>query len=253
LANPWVLGIGGSLVATGIAWLIRTLLGRRKKQAAAAPVQQDVSPVMTQTFQPIVNIHPSISLEPPPTPRRAGLDTDEPPSRLPRFEFKGSREKPVYISPDALSGITDPHDAKEWEKSIKALLLRFENTSSGGANARAMDVIAKMSFRSLNGVTEQSIDYGVWLNSPCDCTDMDVGDTRELVIICVSDGTLSSFDDRRQGSHTFHSEWSWLDERPVDGLEAVEIRIIDRRTGASQEFALRIGYDGGHFNCGGLN
>jgi hypothetical protein len=138
---------------------------------------------------------------------------------------------------------------EEFNHSIRALVLRFENAPDDGTTARAIDVIAKLLFRSSSGVTEQAVDYGVWVNSPCNCTDMDVGDTRELVLICAMEGKLLTFDDRREANHSFYSEWSWLHSRPVDGLESVEIRLIDQRTGATRTFTFRILYDGSHFNC----
>ena len=78
---------------------------------------------------------------------------------------------------------------------------------------------------------------------------MEVGDTRELVLICVKDTGLVSFEDRREGNHKFDARWTWLDDRAVDGLESVEIRLIDRKTRIAATFKLRIWYQGGHFNC----
>jgi hypothetical protein len=76
---------------------------------------------------------------------------------------------------------------------------------------------------------------------------MDVGDTREFVLICVMDNGLVSFEDRREDNYNFDSKWMWLDERPVDGLESVEIRLIDRKTKVAKTFMFRVWYDGGHF------
>jgi hypothetical protein len=56
--NPWVVGIGGSLVAAFIWMVWKRLLGSRKKRNSGVTVQQTASPVMTQNFQPTINIHP---------------------------------------------------------------------------------------------------------------------------------------------------------------------------------------------------
>jgi hypothetical protein len=69
-SNAWVIGIGGSLVAAGIVWLGRRLYWRKQKSRKGAiegvqgnTVQQNanVSPVMTQNFQPTINIHPTVA------------------------------------------------------------------------------------------------------------------------------------------------------------------------------------------------
>lgn len=138
---------------------------------------------MAQAFQPTINIHAipeSIHVAQQPNL----LSEQKAPAAAPRFEYKGAREKDLFISPYARSGISDPHDSDERAHSLQCLILRFENTVHANA-ARAIEVIAQISFRSADTVREQSIGYGVWVNSPCNCTDMDVGDTRELVLICV--------------------------------------------------------------------
>jgi hypothetical protein len=233
--QQWVLGVGASLIAALMGWLWKKLWKSPKQQPENTRMHRTASPTIAQHFQPTINIH---AAEP---PQKKDLLKTGNPIVFPRFEFKGTREKQVFISPYARRGITDPHDDEETEKSVQALVLRFENVSRDGIAKRAMDVVAKMSFRSANGVTEQAVDYGIWLNSPCNCTDMEVGDTRELVLICVMDGKLFSFDDRRELNHDFQSPWSWLDDnRIVDGLENVEVRLIDRRVGATQTFKFRI-------------
>ena len=246
--EQWALGIGCSLAAA----LIVFALGRirwNKRGIPRGAAKQIASPAMTQTFQPTINIYPPIAdagATPQATQKRSEV---EPTSSLPNFEYKGSMEKRVFINPEASCGISDPHNSEEREKSLQGFVLRFENTPNGNT-ARALDLIAKVSFQCSTSAREQSFGYGVWLNSPCNATGMDVGDTRELVLICVIDGGLFSFDDRREGNHDFHSEWSWLDARPVDSLESVRIRLIDKITGAVGTFSFRIWYEGGHFNVG---
>jgi len=243
--QQWALGIGGSLGAACIVWLCTRLFGNRKRIGSSATVQ---SPILTQNFQPVINVHTSVvgSVEP---VKQKLKDRDEG-SRtkpLPHFQYRGHREKPVFINPYARFGIHDPRDSKEIEGATEALVLRFENEPRGTMTARAMDVVAKISFRSSRGNREE-IDYGIWLNSPCDCTDMEVGDTRELMLIAVMDGKLSGFDDRREENHDYDSEWSWLADREIDDLASVEVRLIDRRTAATRKFSFQIKYDGKHFD-----
>jgi len=245
--QQWALAIGGSIAAAGIIWLCTKLFGKRKEADAGVTVRQNASPTVTQTFQPTINIHSPVASSTEPVRReqqkRAG---GSPAKSLPHFEYRGYREKAVFISPDARSGIHDPRDSNEIERAIEALVLRFENEPQGTISARAMDVVAKISFQSSSGFREE-IDYGIWLNSPCECTDMDAGDTRELLLIAVMDGKLFGFDDRRETNHDYDPEWSWLADRHVNDLESVEIRLVDRHTAATRKFTLEIHYDGEHF------
>ena len=94
---------------------------------------------MTQTFQPIINIHSSVASSVEPVSReQPKRDGSSPAKPVPNFEYRGHREKAVFISPYALSGIHDPHGLQESEHATEALVLRFENEPRGTMTARAM-------------------------------------------------------------------------------------------------------------------
>ena len=176
--QQWALGIGCGLATALLLWFGKKLFFPKRGvgHSTAHTIQQNASPVMTQNFNPVINVHP---------PEAAAVKTAVQNTKAiaaPHFEYKGCRERPVLISPHARCGITKPRDSEEQENSNQALVFMFENVPSEGRDTRALDVVAKLSFRSADHVTEQAIDYGVWLNSPANCTDMDVGDTRELLI-----------------------------------------------------------------------
>jgi hypothetical protein len=262
VSNPWAVTIVGGIAVLFVGWIFKRLFFVKELERAIATVQQTVSPSVTQNFQPTINVHTArgdTQVLPQTPEHRKSTSEDKTAAPVPRFEYKGPREKTVYINPYARYGITDPRNDEEFKSANTALCLRFENVPDSGAASRALDVIAKVSFRSANGAREQAFDYGVWLNSPCNSTDMEVGDTRELVLICVMDTGLVSFEDRREGTaasnamgaldHKFDARWTWLDDRAVDGLESVEIKLIDRKTRIAATFKLRIWYQGGHFNC----
>ena len=66
--QQWALAIGGSLAAALIVWLCKRLLwsGRKSQKVVSEAVQQtnvqqNASPVMTQNFQPTINIHPAVA------------------------------------------------------------------------------------------------------------------------------------------------------------------------------------------------
>ena len=237
----WVLGVGGSLVAAFIIWLLRRLFGSDQKTDGVT-VEQNASPTINVpiTINGLSNTE-SYNLAATAVPKKLGN-----PKRGPHFVYKGYRVKPVFINSYAQHGITDPHDTSEYERAIQALIFRFENAPHD-IGARAINVIAKILFRSVKGTSEEAVGYGVWLNSPCNCTEMEIGDTRELVLICQLEDKLLSIDDRRESNHHFHSEWSWMDTRPVDGLEIAEIRLIETQSGATKTFNFHIGCTDGGF------
>lgn len=167
----------------------------------------------------------------------------------PNLQYVTSKEKPVFVSPLSRDGVCDPRNQEEHKKALQALILKFENrVLTGRKITSAMNVIAKVRFRSKDGVTERVIDYGVWLNSPCNSTGMDAGDTRELVLMCtMDDGSLITFEDRREGNHQFYDQWSYIEESVVDDLETVEVTLVDKNTQATLVRRLRIWRDGARF------
>jgi len=163
----------------------------------------------------------------------------------PNLEFVGSREKWVFISPFASEGICDPRTADEGDKSVQALVLKFENKVLPDRKiGRALNVIAKIRFLSKERATERQINYGVWLNSPCNSTDIGIGDTCELVLVCVVKNQLISFEDRRTEGHSFRSHFSYIDYASVEELEYVEITLIDKNTQATLQRSFRLWRDG---------
>ena len=68
--QQWALGIGCSLAAALLIWLCTKLFGHRKGTESMATIQQTASPVMTQNFQPTINIHTAGAgaATPPPDP-----------------------------------------------------------------------------------------------------------------------------------------------------------------------------------------
>jgi hypothetical protein len=165
----------------------------------------------------------------------------------PNLEYAGSREKRVFVSPLAQDGICDPRTSEEHENSLQALILKFENkVLSDRKIARAMNVIAKVRFESPDRIRQRAIDYGVWLNSPCNSTDIGIGDTCELVLMCVMDGNLVTFGDRRSDNR-FHSGFSYIDDGDVDDMEMVEVALIDQHAQATLNCKLRVWRQGASF------
>jgi pyrimidine deaminase RibD-like protein len=166
----------------------------------------------------------------------------------PNLQYVTSKEKRVFVSRFAFAGISDPRDQKEREKSLQALVLKFENRPLANRQiARASNVIAQIRFKSTDGTRQRVIDYGVWLNSSRNSTDMEVGDTRELVLISVMDGKLVAFEDRREENHSFHDEFSYIEDGDVSGLEMVEVTLIDKKTQTTLNCKFRVWREGARF------
>jgi len=166
----------------------------------------------------------------------------------PNLVFAGSKQKRIFVSPFSRDGIHDPRSQDEREKSQVALVFKFENRSLEERKiARALNVIAKIRFKSQDGRRERIVDYGVWLNSPCNCTEIGIGDTCELVLMCDIDGEFVTFEDRRTTNHQFHDEFSYLDYGNVDGLEIVEIVLVEQNTQATLTRKFKVSRHGNSF------
>jgi hypothetical protein len=76
VANPWVVGIGGSLVAAGIGWMLTRLFGTREAKKIPVTIQQNASPVLTQAFNPTITFHPTVILPTVDDPSLAGKQAD---------------------------------------------------------------------------------------------------------------------------------------------------------------------------------
>lgn len=169
-------------------------------------------------------------------------------AKSPNLEYVGSRERRVFISPDARQGICDPQTSEERDKSLQALVLKLENKILPGRNiTRARNVIAKIRFQSEDGVTQRLIDYGVWLNSASNTDDFGIGDTRELVLLCAMDGSLLTFEDKRVDGDRYMPGFGWFEDSNVDGLGMVEVTVIDRETQHVLNVKLKVWLDGNRF------
>lgn len=193
---------------------------------------------------PVFNVNVG---HPPSAPTPAKPPKTERP--VPNLVYAGGKRKSVFISPSQTEGICDPKTEDQRENSVEAFILKFENrTRSDRKIGRALNVIAKLKFRHKNGATERDIDYGVWLNSPCNSTDIGIGDTRELVLFCVLDNRLVSFEDRRSANLFFGSEgFTYIQNGDVEDYDRVDITLIEQNSQASLSIKLRVWREGASF------
>ncbi len=147
----------------------------------------------------------------------------------PNLIYVGPREKFVYQSPFPTEGVYEPRKDEERTNAIFALVMRFTNQPIPDSTVGQADsVVATISFKSADKVTEQRIDYAVWLNSSGTSTSFDVGDTRELVVVVVSPNeTLAALEDGRTDNIGYDA-CQYLRVRGVQRLlDFVEISLTD--------------------------
>jgi hypothetical protein len=235
-----LIGIVLTAIGVGIAWL--QLRKREPSTASLKHSRVDHSPIVSGSHnQVFVGQVPSplVAAEPPKTERA-----------VPHLVYAGAKRKDIFVSPWQRNGICDPCTEEQRVNSIHALVLRFENRIATGDRkiARALNVIAKLKFRHKNEVTERDINYGVWLNSPCNSTDIGIGDTRELGLMCALENEIVTFEDRRVDNRDFYSQaFSYVEDADVQGYELVEITLIDQNTQASLTTKLKVWREGESF------
>jgi hypothetical protein len=258
----WIFdGVGGAAVIALIAYLLKWLwssptesAGQRTTGTLTAKDSSAVNSTAasgshnTQTVNaPIIHaqsVHFAIPIPDAPIHAPATVIV---PSR-PNIEYVGLREKLVFVSPHAQDGICDPQNEDQREKSLQALVFRFENKPLADRKvSRARNVIAKMNFQSEGGVRHHSISYGVWLNSPCNSTSLGIGDTQELLMMCILDDELVTFEDRRGVSQNSFASFSYFQESVIDGLEIVSVTVIDQDTQSVLDRKFKVWRGGVHF------
>jgi hypothetical protein len=228
----WVIGV---VLAPIVVVFIKHWLDSSRKTATN-----------TVTQSPAITVSPTFNL--PETGRTLPVQPELP---LPNLVYAGSEQKPVYIGRWDFEGICDPHTEEQRKSAVMSLVLKFENRIATDRKiGRAMNVIAKMRFLLLqsNKVSERAIDYGVWLDSPCNSTSMEAGDTRELVVLCVVGDQLLTFRDKRTGNRNFGSEaFAYLADADIGNFDRVEITIIDQTSQANLSGTFKFWREGTSF------
>jgi hypothetical protein len=263
LSDNWKIlfdGIGGAAAVTLVGYAFKQWLKSRQQKSGNEANLKGVdslivnSPVASGTHNsqmvnsPIIhnahNVHIGSATQ---APNKEAPATAKVAPR-PNIEFVGSQGKTVFVSPLAVDGIYDPKNEDERKKAVQALILKFENkVASDRTILAARNVIAKITFHSQDGTRHQSINYGVWLNSPCNSTTLGIGDTQELVLICAIEGLLVTFEDRRSDGHNFYDGFSYVRDAILDGLEIVEITVIDKGTQSFLHCKFKVWRDGLNF------
>jgi hypothetical protein len=239
---------GNIILALTLIGVVLAWLQYRKREHASSSSRLSLkdspvgerSTVISGSHNQVVIGHPSL------TPATSNPPKTERPA--PNLVYAGGKRKSVFISPSQYEGICDPKIDEQWNRSVEAFVLKFENMKPKGDRkiGRALNVIAKLKFRHKNGARERDIDYGVWLNSPCNSTEIGIGDTEELVLMCVLDNKLVTFEDRRSGNRFFEG-FTYIHDGDVEDYELIDIALIDQNSQANLSMTLRVWREGGNF------
>jgi len=235
-----ILGVAFAAVGVVLAWLQLRKKEPRTTSLAHSPVER--SAIISGSHNQ-VHINTGV-------PSAAKAETAKPPRVSPNLVYVGAKRRPIYVSEWPREGICDPRSQEQRNHSFDALVLRFENrVASDRKIARALNVIAKLKFLHKNGATFREVDYGVWLNSPCNSTDIGIGDTRELVLLGVLDDQVVTFEDKRiDGTLDFSAApFSYLESPGIEGYDRVEIVLIDQNTQASLTTKVKFWRQGSDF------
>src|SRR5581483_8852368 len=84
------------------------------------------------------------------------------------------------------------------------------------------------------------IDYGVWLGSAAECTDMDVGDIRQLVLLIY--GPNNSYFGLKDLRHlgTFQPGEAYLREVDASWIANVEVILTDQNSHETKSWVLHV-------------
>jgi hypothetical protein len=183
--EQWTISIGGSLGAAVIAWWLKKFFGKRR-ESRQATIQQYASPVMTQSFDPIINIHPAAAAAPSPTaPAIEPAPSATPVQRKEgRPNLRSEEVREWRFKVDERNIVTDCVGAGYY-----GYFAAFHNAPGGEETSLAERAFARIKYygRGVRIEQPQTIDYGCWLNESTYSVDIPVGHTRELCL-AVSKG-----------------------------------------------------------------
>jgi hypothetical protein len=172
----------------------------------------------------------------------------------PNLNYCGFRKTDVFISPWAFAGIQEPTSTDEMKNAIPALLLKFENDLwPDNSGKKALNVLAQAVYRSASGSLLR-IDYAPWLSAGIRFETIDIGDTRELVLLVMNEargeGNLEClvFNDRRDLNEHFPEPFSWFRNETIIDLLSAQVTIVEVNTKSKYVFDFDITVWGDGFN-----
>jgi hypothetical protein len=134
--DPWVIGIGGGLIVASAVGLWKWIFGRNKKPVEERlSVKQDASLVMTQNFQPTINVHPPSVASSTMTVQKKHLGQEE----TEKGEKNGLGPKLVIDFEGNEANIVHA-EYMQGEKPVSMIYVRVRVENKGGAVAKGCRV-----------------------------------------------------------------------------------------------------------------
>jgi hypothetical protein len=163
----------------------------------------------------------------------------------PNINYCGFRRVNVFVSPWPFIGVREPTDDEEFDHAMRGVVIKFENDLwLDGNGSRAINVLAKVVYRF---ATEPDVrlDYAVWLGAGIRFETLDIGDTRELLLILHSktedrSPELSVLNDNRDINDHFPSKFTWFRFENIAQPESIQVTLIERQSRAKYVFELGV-------------
>jgi hypothetical protein len=168
----------------------------------------------------------------------------------PNIKYCGFRLTDVFVGPWRSTGIREPKERQEFNLAITAIVVKFENDVwPNGSGQRAINVLAQIVYRFTTKPALR-IDYGIWLGATIRYETMDIGDTRELLLMLQSkkgtpglgddDTGLIVFNDNRDLNDHFPTGFSWFRSEHITQPTSVLVTVIEQRTRSKYRFEFEI-------------
>ena len=162
-------------------------------------------------------------------------------ARRPDFKFKGLEYKALFVSPDYQQGMIEPTTEGQESHSVMGLTLSFTNNANEDCSECAVNVVAQIRFYSDDWSRSVDIATGVWLNSPCSSTTMEIGGIAELVLIMAKRPDYCAIGDLRLDINKQYPQYFMLED--VAWFSHVRVKLTDQISGTSTAISLRVWYD----------
>jgi hypothetical protein len=181
--------------------------------------------------------------DPPPAVTGTVLAQNSPlEARRPHFEFTGLGYKHLFVSPDHKEGIVEPTSDEQEENSVSAVTFNITNTAVADRTSKdAINVIGRIRFYSKDWSKKRDVPHGVWVGSPCDCTDIDVGEEKELILILVNGSDYATLRDLRADINKQYP--IYFRQEDVEWFLYVRVKVTDQNSGFFEIFSRRIWCD----------
>ncbi len=235
IATLWPPGQVWAIPLLGIG-VILVLFGCRKWIFGEKLQKLDLSsePAAPATVLPI-------RAEPPQSTRRVR------PIRHPHFEFIGLGRPNLYLSNIPQEGARPPANNDQHEGSLPSVTLRFTNLARGTESLEAVNVAARLRIFDESWMHFQDVDYGVWVGSPCEVTDIEVGNVRELVLLLIDrDNRFVGMKDLRHVGNFQFGE-NYLEPFDISWMRHIEVMLTDQRSHETRDWILTIEMQGNAF------